>query len=548
MAQPGQDPYGYPKLDIKAARALAPHEFTIKIDSILGGESAMTHFSGPNQFQTSIGIDPSGAGKVNGNSSDLKASGIIIPMYYAPSSPTLNSAPMWMLPNPKDNNIYVYDYSGSTYTYLVGVGLTGLSDAGAMSSAIGNGGAYYDNYMYFAKNTDIARYGPLNGVPLFNGTYWTGTLSKAALTNTTYPTNSDNLKSFPNHFLHRHSDGKLYIADVVGNQGTLHFIQTTKTTVEGDTDAGSTFSKLTFGYGLWPTAIESYGSSIAVALYEGSSSPSIRQTVAKLAFWDTTSQNFNSITWVEFPDAMITGLKNINGVLYITSTNSSNTGFRVTRYVGGSTFEELAYIDDGAPPFPGGIDGNSNRLLFGSYKIVPTPNSCVYSLGLKGNITSIKNLFTPIRGTDTSHMVTALTLGNGESLLTDNPVIGCNNGEISGSSSGPILNNLNPIWWSQVYSLGQTFKITKIIIPFNTPIGLGGDTHAMDVGLYIDNGYYTSTVATVSGTTYPLRRNVTLRPSAAVGQSDFFLSFTFKNNPTLYPKFPIIIKGEFTQE
>src|SRR3990167_558161 len=121
----------------------------------------------------------------------------------------VNTHPMWIVPQPKGNSTYVYGYGGSAYTLNTNLGapVEQLQDGGSLSASTGNGCAYYDNYIYFAKNTDIARFGPLNGTPAFDGTYWTGTLSKTALVDTTYPLDGGAFGyEYPNHVLHRHSD------------------------------------------------------------------------------------------------------------------------------------------------------------------------------------------------------------------------------------------------------------------------------------------------------------------------------------------------------
>lgn len=312
---------------------MAKDTYQIRINSILGGHSALSHFSGDNQFLSSLGINP--ARPISDSTSSYlsaQGSGILRPVSITSIGTTVANI-MWIESNPKDIYIYAYGYNGSVYTIQgASMGLTALSDGDSMIGSHGNGQAYYDNYMYFSKDTTIARYGPLDGIsgaPSFNGDYWVTTLSKTALSDYVLPAINvfgSTGVNMPNHVMHRHSNGKLYFADIVGGQGVLHCISTKKTTYEGDTDDGSTYLALEFGYGLYVTALESYGSNLVIALYEGSTpnasydNPAYtRGKRAKLAFWDTTSENFNQITWVEFPDTLITALKNVDGVLYIAS-------------------------------------------------------------------------------------------------------------------------------------------------------------------------------------------------------------------------------------
>jgi len=46
---------------------------------------------------------------------------------------------------------------------------------------------------------------------------------------------------------------------------------------------------------------------------------------ALIAFWDGESLDINSMIWVEFPDSLITALKNVNGVLYIFSSHTGGS-------------------------------------------------------------------------------------------------------------------------------------------------------------------------------------------------------------------------------
>ncbi len=527
--------------------------YQIKIESILGGHSVSSHFGSSDSFQGSGGIDPSQDVAISGT--DLGITGMLAPNGLASGGGALNAPPLWMVTPPKVAATYVLDASGSTYTLNSAANQTGLEDGGNESgTGSGNGAAYYDNYVYFAKNTTIARYGPLDGSPSMNGDYWGTTLGKAALTHTTYPVFSSGGISItvPNHLLHRHSDGRLYIADVVGNQGNLHFISTTKTTVEGDTDNGSTFGKLDFGYGLWPTAIESYGSDIVVALYEGDTVSSGRQQTAKLAFWDTTSENFNQITWVEFPDQIITALRNVNGTLYVVSSQVESSGFRLSRFVGGYSFEEVAFFPDGYPPMAGAVLNVGHRLFFGSSNSRGGGSGpCVYSFGL-----ATKSLGSGVFCTarvDTGFIVSALSnyWQSTGADLSSHPNIGVATSASSGTvkvvlppPTGLIANPSRPWWWSQMYKIGQPYKITKLRI---------GTLKAFASGMsvvpkfYID-GDHTNTLTLPDVANYIGQSAITYRPSGLVGQNNFFLELEWGGTAQCVIALPITIEYEIIDD
>ena len=520
----------------------------ILIESILGGHSQSANFSAPDEFRASFGINPA----LGATSVDVRPSGFLRPVSSQQVGSALSGAPLWMKTNPKDGNVYVYSYGGSVYSVLneSPFTITGLTDLNDGGTAKGNGLEYYDNYIYASRDTTVARYGPLNGSPSWTDDYWVSGLSKTELTNTTYFGDKTYDIKHPNHILHRHSDGKLYILDVVDNKGTVHFIQTTKTTVEGDTDNGSTYTKLQVGYGLWPTAVCSYGTQLVIAFYEGSNSTT-RQTRAKVAFWDTTSQNINQITWTEFSDNIITSIVNQNGILYFTSTNYRSNGFRLTRYIGGYSFEEVRYFEYEPAPFPGAVDGTADRLLFGTLGVEPKNNSggAVLSLGLQNSNLS-RGLFN-VLGIG-SQLVSSLVLsGNNSNLAQDGPMVGGTTGSSGNGiyiSNGQSTYGTHPsIWWSQEYRIGRPFKITKIIIPLTSDITSGvkiAPTLYMD-GTEIQAGAGTTIeLNLINYDNYPNKKNIVIRPPSAIGQNSFFLELKWLGTVLSVVSLPITIEYE----
>ena len=154
----------------------------ILIETIFGGFGETEFFGQKGQFLASIGLDPD----MPKDDNSLKISGYLRPTAMEKfSGIEITGNPMWIITNPKTNNIYVYATDGKIH--LVSSALAMGTSPGTLTTASGNGGAYYDNYIYFRKNTDVARYGPLNGTPTLTQDYWVTTLSKTALANTTYP-------------------------------------------------------------------------------------------------------------------------------------------------------------------------------------------------------------------------------------------------------------------------------------------------------------------------------------------------------------------------
>lgn len=521
----------------------------ISVDSILGGHSALTHFAARGQFRASLGIDPAQPIDDADSKYSTIGSGLLRPAASQKfSGAVIVSSPLWMVPNPKDANVYVQDAAGSAYTIDATFNtVTGLADGGSLSSSLGNGCEYYDNYIYFFKNTDVARYGPLNGAPAFNGTYWTSTLSKTALTNTAYPTTFKNNIQLPNHVGHRHrADGKLYFGDVVGNLGTIHYIKTTKTAVEGDTDNGSTYGALTLGYGEWPTEIESYGTDLAIALYEGSLG-GLRQPRAKIAFWDTTSASANKVISVEYPDQIITAMKNVNGVLYVVSGNFNSRGFRITRFAGGYSFDEVFYSETGEPCLPGAIDGTLNRVLIGSHTTVPESDGCVYAHGLQKTGLG-KGIFNVMRATggNSSTSVTAVCLADNAEFGFYVPIIGWSQaGDGStGASYGmdkqaTQYNNAPSVWWSNLYRIGRPFTINSIRIPLAQAVAAN---MTLIPTIYLDDGSSSVALTTINNTNYPnSQQNIVIRPQDLSGKHNFWLELRWSGSALCVVNLPIEI-------
>ena len=544
---------------------MANKTYQIKIESILGGQAPTTHFAAPDQYRAALGIDPS-LPILNslGDSFLSQPSGLLRPVCVT-SAGTTASYPKWIVSTPKDeNNFYIYDASGSVYTtndtFSATTGLGDLNDGGG---ATGNGAAYYDNYVYFARSTTIARYGPLDGTAVFTDDYWVGTLGLTALSNTTYPVDFDFTTTYPNHVMHRHSDGKLYVADIVDNKGTIHYVSTTKTTVEGDTDNGSTYNKVQVGYGLWPMAMESYGDLLVIAFIElkkASGNRTVKGPRAKIAFWDTTSTNVNQITWVEFPDQMITALKNVNGVLYVVSGNQYTEGFRVSRYVGGYTFESVAFFETGQPSPAGAVDGIGEQLFFGSFTYIPEVAGCVYSLGLRRpglsnglfNIASVYGVDSDGNQTEDGVFVTALNAGGmdqGAFLYTD-PVIGYARAVgFGGVGHVSTQSGKSPsTWWSQVYKVGQPFKITKIRIPLanaaSTNVSIVPKLYTDDFG----GSGSEYTLRTIGGANNDNASIAVIRPTEATGAHSFWLELRWTGTTLCTVSLPITIEYELIDD
>ena len=528
-------------------------DINIKIEAIVGGQAELKYYGSSSQFQGSYSIDPDQPISDSGTQS-IRTSALLRPASskQIDSATTLAGAPIWMIPNPKTDTVMVLDATGSAYTLNPdGYTITALSDAGHLSSGSGNGLAYHKNYYYFFKNTDVARYGPLNGTASFTPSYWVGTpLNTTALTNTTYPSLVQGTKALPNHPAHLHPhDGRLYFGDVVSNQGVIHYIDTTTTTVEGDTNESSKYNALDLPHGYWPIDIESLGTDLAISLYEGNNDSVTFQKRAKLSFWDTTATSYNKIIDIEFPDPIITALKNVNGALYTFSGQLGVLGTRVCRFVGGYTMEQLAFLEDSEPPFPGAVDAILNRVLFGG--LVSDVNggtklASVYGYGSKtGKMSGVYNIMGASNSASTAD-ITSLAVIDQDGFNFQIPVIGWTTGSSHGiDRQTTTYDKVNPIWRSNIYRIGRPFKITKIRIPLSQAIAAN---MTVVPKLFMDGETTSYTLRTIDNTFYPGKKSVVIRPENATGEHSFFLELKWSGSVLCTIALPISIEGEFIED
>lgn len=529
---------------------MANQERTIVIESILGGHADFTNLSNPDQFQTSVGINPFLPLTDSTSSYNRSlASGLIRPVPTHPIETSVSvNKPLWMIPVEGGNTegIYIYDYVGSVYS-LFGGSLSAVGDLTDGGTAQGNGAGYYDNFVYFARTTTLARYGPLgtSGTsPAFADDYWVATLGKTALDSKSYPLDkgASGQYGMPSHVLKRHSDGKLYIADIVDNRGTLHYVKTSKTTYEGDTDAGSKYDALAFGYNQFISSIESYGSDLAVSLWE---SESIYQSnvPAKVAFWDTTSDRPHTITTDEFADTFITASKNVNGRLYFFSKNIYQSGFRISLYLGGTSFQTIKEFADGDCPHNGSISVKGDKLYFASSS-VKTSGSRAYSVYMLNTTTNAVFSVFPSHYSTTIPITSVafdnypsytgldrvgIVAGVGTSIFTE------------GESYASSVTN----WTSKLYNTGP-FKITKIVIPF--PQAIAANMTITPV-MYTDYGIGTTYTGgstngfpVISNTLFSGKNYIVLRPENMTGNNNFYMTLNFSGSALCTVALPIIIK------
>ncbi len=507
----------------------------IPIDNILNGWSTSDYISRQGKFLSSVAIDPDLPAYDDGN----KPCGYIRPTVMNKFSGTnIDAVPLWLLTNPKDNKIYAILNNGKFISYTNDYTTETLINT--LTACSGNGANYYDNAIYIATNTDIAKYSPLDNSPTMDTTYWTSTLSKTALTDINYP--SINGVEMPNHVMHKHTDNKLYVCDVIDNKGYLHYIKTSKTTNEGDTDNGSTFGALDFNYGEYPTCIETYETDLVVGLIEGIDTTT-KQKPAKISFWDTTSDSYSSITSVELSDPLITAIKNVNGTLYVFS-GSANKGCRVSVLVSGYKLEEIAYLPEVYPPLPGAVDHILNRISWGSATVEPMIAPAIFSFGAKeAEIPMGLHCTDRASGNGTNPMITAILYATQTSFIIP-PLIAGWKDDTSFGIDKKATGGGNSIWRSDVFTVDERFIIDRIRIPFVQGID---ENMTLTVKIYKDGATNTpnandNTLKIINNTNYiENEKFIEIKPNIRC-DNNFFLQLEWSGTALLTVALPITIK------
>lgn len=521
----------------------------IRINQIFGGISPSSYFGPEGSYLSSIAIDPDMPVTDSGTGS-IRTSGQIRPVGYATfDGAPVDGNPLFIVTNPKNTLIYVVLANGTFISYSSSLGSE--TEVGTVTGTVANGAVYYNNYLYIFTGTDVSRYGPLDGTPALTNTVWTGSTlgSQSALINSTYPSIRGS-GTYPNHVAHVHLDNKLYFCDYNNStypgQGIIHYIKTKKTTDEGDTNDNSTANALDLPFGFRPIALASYGEDLVIAAIQ-STDTTTDQGNAALFFWDTVSSSFYKQVYLDEP--IISALKVVNGILYIfagklAATNTAGNGYSVYQYLGGQSFKEIFTAEEGWPPLAGAVDANGDRLVWGSCMTNPTNAAAVWAYGSKdGRLPSAVHCIarSTASASATDGLVTSLAYVLQASNARPRLVIGARDAtnfhleQISTTYQ-------TSIWRSQLFNIGQAFRVTKIVLNFAQAIAAN---MTLVPTLYVDSESSSYAGTTINSTNYTgSPRKIVLtsdnfgRPTA---QNDFYLELSFQGTALLTCVLPITI-------
>jgi len=531
----------------------------LEVKSILGGWSSTNYFSADDQFNSSVAIDPDFP-----VGSDIKTSGILVPTRYAKFSGTeFTSFPVWIMPNNKTSNTIIYTIDGKLHSFDSSIAMRSTDEASvslpiSITGGAGNGAAFYNNFYYLAEGTDVSEYGGMDQGASIAKTenVWTGSKlgSQAALTDTTYP--SVQGVKIPNHPMHVHTDNSCYMGDVVAGQGVIHRINTKKVTIEGDTNGTtvpSAFNALDLPFGYFPTDIESYGAGtgttggdVVIAAIQ-TTDATINQGRAQLFFWDPTNTD-SFYRQVALPDPLVTALLNVNGILYIWSGNASN-GVRLSRYIGGETVQEIAYLEEGVPPLAGAVDALGSRLVWGANITYPVACASVFAYGSKKEELP-KGLHNVARASLTggTPIVSSLKFIQQSSNVQPKMIIGHGEGTNYGLDKISTSATYNAVFRTEVVNVNDEFKFTRLNIPL---AGAVDSNTTITVKIFLDEESTTVTLTTINNTNYPSARKVLYKSQelkAARGENNFFIEISWQGTTEMPVLLPIKYKIDVSDD
>lgn len=463
-----------------------------QVNTILPGISSSENIRKKGEFGASLGIDPI----LPDTDGGIRPSGLIRPVQYAKfSGSNVDATPLFILTSPKTALVYIILSNGKIISYDSSLSSEAL--VGTLTGSACYGAEYYDNALYLSRGTDIARLYPLNGSATLTQDYWTTTLSLAALTSASYP--SINGITIPNHYMWRHTDGALYICNVLSsNKGSLNKIKTTKTTVEGDTNNSSEANVLDLDYGWWPVVGCSFGTYVLVAFIEGTNT-SILQKPARLILWDTVSDSFEDVTIDKnFSESIISALHPMDdgSIMIFSGKGGTTKGCRVDRFYSLNAVQHIGYFPDLFPPLQGAVDFYSGRTIFGSGCSIPSSAGCVIGIGspIPEVPCGAHNIAKSILS-GSSPMVSALKYVQQDNMDLV-PIIGCKD--------------------------ASSYQMEKKTNSTNT---------SLVIKAYFDNGSSNTTIATIDNTSirWASKKQIKIKSRNLIGRNDFYLQFEWQN-------------------
>jgi hypothetical protein len=253
----------------------------------------------------------------------------ILPATVKDSGATVVDLPMWIVSGaPHDTNTYFYGDQGHIYQRTSAGGWSSLR---TVTGSRGNGMDIYSDYLYYAQNTQLGRYGPLSGAPSFTDAWYTTTINDTSLAGFAP------VKAF---------NGYVFMAH--GNK----LLQTDGTT--------TTAAKLTLPSGLNIRALEVIDEFLAIGTWRGDSLTDNEE--GYVFFWDGVSVNYNFFTKIEDGgcNALLNSRNRLLSVL-------GSSGFIYMNYNPFQKLQQLPKLKIGSfvEVFPGAVTAWKGQAIIG---------------------------------------------------------------------------------------------------------------------------------------------------------------------------------------
>jgi hypothetical protein len=152
-------------------------------------------------------------------------------------------------------------------------------------------------------------------------------------------------------------------------------------------------------------------------------------------------------------------------------------------------------------------------------------------------------------GGNASTTVTAVAVADNVEMGFYVPIIGWTNG--SGGSNngldkqGTTYSNAPSVVWSEMFRIGQRFKITKIRIPLAQAVGAN---MTITPKIYTDDGVSSTTLAVINNTNYTGKKNIVIRPEGLTGDHNLWLELRWTGSAVATVGLPITIEGELLND
>ena len=216
------------------------------------------------------------------------------------------------------------------------------------------------------------------------------------------------------------------------------------------------------------------------------------------------------------------------------------------RFVGGYTFEEVGYLEDSQPPFPGAVEHVLNRVLFGGFSSTLGDYGCLYALGSKiGGVSS--GLFTVMRttiATPSGTGVMSVAIPENTDFTNTQYFLGWRSQSTFGIDRNATTYG-NARFLSEVFRIGKPFIIDEIRIPLSQAVAANMTVSAK---ILSDQGSTSTTVGTINNTNYSGSDREAVIRSTAYGKHDFYLDLTWSGTALLTVGLPITIRGETIED